>query len=52
MFFFKDRFIYLFIYLSEREHEPGEDAEGKGEADSQLSRELNMIPGPWGHDLS
>jgi len=51
LLFFKD-----FIYLFERNHKPGEGAEGEGEAeaDSLLSREpiRGSIPGPWYHDLS
>ena len=46
--YFKD-----FIYLTERVQAWG-GAQGKGEADSPLSREpeWDLIPGPQDHDLS
>ena len=40
-------FIY-YLFEREREHKWWREAEGKGEADSPLSREANMgsVPGP------
>ena len=46
-------FLTYFIYLSETERERTSGGEGKGEADSPLSREPSggSIPGPWNHTL-
>ena len=51
--FFKILFIYLRVTASMNKVEGGW-AEGEGEVDSPLSRELmwGLIPGLWHHDLS
>ena len=47
-------FFLMILFIWEREHKPGDRAEGGGEAYSLLSREpdVGLDPGPQDHDLS